>query len=165
MTRVRLEEVVCVQCRGVDRGNSDEPMIVLVNPDRVPIWTVHQGSCVRDFFAAQRRRLAPMLAKMSVYSPAIWGRLRTRIGVAAWLDPSIENPHRFVNAVQDALLALGTTPMGEACRTTGVDKEVFFGWYEDLETVLRAFNMMPKTPASDPVGPQLRLISSTPPST
>ncbi len=164
VTHARLYEMFCAVCGGVVRGDPNEPVIILLNSDNVPIWIIHQGSCVRDFFAAQRRRLAPMLTKMSAHDPTIWGRLRTRIGVAAWFDPATENPHRFVNAVQDALLALGTTPMGEACRAAGVSKETFFSWYEDLEAVLLAFNMMPKAPVSDPVGPQLRLISSTPPS-
>ncbi|MEK7073679.1 MAG: hypothetical protein AAB974_04585 [Patescibacteria group bacterium] len=158
-----MNPIVCAQCAGVVRGDPDEPMVLLLHPERGLIWGSHDGSCVRDFFAQQRKRLTPMLEKMQEYDAATWIKLQTRIGSAAWYDPATVNPHRFVCAVQDALQALGNTKMGAVCDVTGVSKEEFFVWYEDLADVLRAFNMTSPTPVNDPAGPQLRLISSQPP--
>lgn len=163
MTKKRIEPIACVGCGVVDRGNPDESMIVLFHPGRGAIWAVHHGSCIRDFIGSQRRRLTPMLVKMQSYDPATWIKLQTRIGSAAWYDPAIVDPHRFVCAVQDALQALGKTPMRAACKTLGVREEDFFAWYEDLADVLRAFNMTPPMSVSDPAGPQLRLVPSQPP--
>ncbi|TAK05338.1 hypothetical protein EPO33_05245 [Patescibacteria group bacterium] len=147
----------------MEREDPDEEMILLLHPVHGLIWAVHGGSCARDFFRIQRGRLTPMLEKMQAYDAATWIKLQVRIGSAAWFDPATVNPHRFVCAVQDALQTLGLTPMRAACNAADVSSDTCFLWYEDLADVLRAFNMTPPEPVSDPVGPQLRLISSTPP--
>ena len=163
MRNERMQPIVCVECKGVDRGDPDEPMILLVHPEHGLIWAAHEGSCVRDFIRRQRQRLSPMLEKMQAYDPATWMKLQSRIGSNAWFDPATVNPHHFVSAVQDALQTLGITPMRTACEVADVSEEEFFLWYEDLADVLRAFNMTPSAPVPDPVGPRLRLVSSTPP--
>lgn len=139
-------------------------MILLVHPERALIWAAHPGACVRDFFAQQRRRLMPLVSAMRRYDQRTWNGLSIRIGAACFLDMGVENPHRFTAAVQDALNALGNAPMRAVCETVGVSQETFFSWYDDLQAVLRAFNMEPQAAVHDPVGPRLRLVSSTPPS-
>lgn len=163
MSNGRMQPIACAQCAGVVRGDPDEPMVLLLHPEHGLIWAVHEGSCARDFFRIQRRQLTPMLERMQAYDAATWTKLQVRIGSAAWFDPATVNPHRFVNAVQDALQTLGLTPMRAACSAANVSSETFFCWYEDLADVLRAFNMEAQRPTPDPAGPRLRLVSSTPP--
>lgn len=153
------EQIVCAQCGEVARGIPGEYMVCLTNASGVPTWGIHSaGGCNRDFFGSQRKQLLPIIDKMEGYDARTWAAIRSRIGTQTWNDPALKNPGRFTSAVQDMLLELGRTPMGSACKAVGITDEQYFTWYETIAAVLRAFHMMPRQPAPDPVGPQLRLV-------
>lgn len=157
MTFEYMHPVVCAQCGGVDRGDRREDLIPYRHPARGLIWVVHEGGCARDFFARQRKRLRPLLRHMQRFDSSVWGPLQTRIGVAAWADPAIENPGSFVHAVQDALNELGRTPMRAVCTATGAGEKDFFRWCEELAAVLRDFNMKAQLKGSASAHPRLLL--------